>query len=85
MYLISGNGTTADWYRNLDRIPQVDVLLAGETLRGVARAVTDPPERRRCGHVMRAKYVWGGDAGIGLSYDNCDAWCSEVPAVAITF
>ena len=29
---------------------------------------------------MGAKYVWGGDPGIGLTYE---AWCYEVPAVAI--
>ena len=31
---------------------------------------------------MGAKYVWGGDPAIGLTYE---AWCYEVPAVAIEF
>jgi hypothetical protein len=31
---------------------------------------------------MGAKYVWGGDPDIGLTYQ---AWCYEVPAVAIEF
>jgi hypothetical protein len=31
---------------------------------------------------MGAKYQWGGDPSIGLAYD---AWCYEVPAIAIEF
>ena len=31
---------------------------------------------------MGAKYVWGGDPSIGLTYD---AWCYDVPAIAIEF
>ena len=44
MYLISGNGPTADWYRNALANPQVSVRLAGETHEGVAR---DGDRRRR--------------------------------------
>ena len=82
MYLISGNGSGADWYRNLLATPEVLVKLAGEAHIGHARPVTDPDERRRCGDVMGAKYVWGGDSSIGLTYD---AWCYDVPALAIEF
>ncbi len=78
--LISGNGDRADWYRNLIADSQVTVKVAGVGVSGVARAVSDPFERRRIGDVMRAKYVWGGDASIGLTYDD---WCYLVPAVAI--
>jgi hypothetical protein len=81
MYLISGNGPGADWYRNMLVNPEVIVKLAGESLVGMARAVSDPAERRRCGDLMGAKYVWDGDASIGLTYE---AWCYEVPAIAIT-
>ena len=31
--------------------------------------------------MMAAKYRWGGDPSIGLTYE---AWCFEVPAVAIS-
>jgi deazaflavin-dependent oxidoreductase (nitroreductase family) len=82
MYLISGNGPGADWYRNMLANPEVVVKLAGEEHVGRARDVTDPGERRRCGDLMGAKYVWGGDAAIGLTYH---AWCYDVPAIAIEF
>ena len=82
MYLISGNGPGADWYRNLLARPEVVVKLAGEERVGSARDVTDPGERRRCGELMGRKYVWDGDASIGLTYE---AWCFDVPAIAIEF
>ena len=80
MYLISGNGPTADWYRNALVNPHVSVRLAGETHVGVGRDVTDPNERRRVGDVMGEKYPWDGDASIGLTRH---AWCYEVPVLAI--
>jgi deazaflavin-dependent oxidoreductase (nitroreductase family) len=61
MYLISGNGPTADWYRNALNDSQVSVRLAGQTHEGVARAVTDADERRRVGDLMGAKYPWDVD------------------------
>ena len=82
MYLISGNGPGADWYRNMLASPEVVVKLAGEERAGAARDVTDAAERRRCGDLMGAKYVWDGDASIGLTYE---AWCYDVPAIAIEF
>lgn len=82
MYLISGNGPGADWYRNMLANPEVAVKLAGGEHRGRARDVVDPDERRRCGDLMGAKYVWDGDASIGLTYE---AWCHDVPAIAIRF
>ncbi len=80
MYLISGNGPGADWYQNLLHDPVVDVVLSGRTIRGQARPVEDADERRRVGDLMGAKYVWDGDASIGLTYE---AWCYHVPALAI--
>lgn len=82
LYVVSGNGPGADWYRNLLARPEVDVVLDGEVRRGRARPVTDPDERRRCGDTLGAKYVWDGDPAIGLTYE---AWCYEVPALAIEF
>jgi deazaflavin-dependent oxidoreductase (nitroreductase family) len=81
MYLISGNGPGADWYRNALANPDVVVELAGETHRGIARDVTDPDERRRVGDLMGDKYRWDGDASIGLTRQ---AWCYEVPVLAIS-
>ncbi len=82
MYVISGNGPDADWYRNMLANPGVTVKLAGEERAGRTRDVTDPGERRRCGDAMGAKYVWGGDPSIGLTYE---AWCYDVPAIAVDF
>lgn len=82
MYLISGNGPTADWYLNLLAEPRVTVTLAGEQRIGRASAVTDMHERHRCGDLMGAKYVWEGDPAIGLTYR---AWCYDVPAMVIEF
>ena len=82
MYLISGNGPTADWFRNLQADPVITVRLDDERRQGQARVVTDADERRRVGDVMGAKYVWDGDASIGLTYA---AWCYDVPAAAIEF
>ena len=79
--LISGNGPNADWYRNLLAEPHVEVQIGDATVTGTARAVSDPVERRRIGDIMGAKYVWGGDPSIGLTYV---AWCYDVPAASIT-
>ncbi|NND76014.1 MAG: nitroreductase family deazaflavin-dependent oxidoreductase [Ilumatobacter sp.] len=82
LYLISGNGPTADWYLNLMAEPDVTVRIADETHGGRARVVEDPDERQRVGVLMGDKYVWGGDPDIGLTYQ---AWKFDVPAVAIEF
>ena len=80
MYLISGNGPTADWFRNALADPRVSVRLAGATHHGVARHVSDPDERRRVGDLMGEKYSWDGDSSIGLTRQ---AWCYDVPVLAI--
>jgi deazaflavin-dependent oxidoreductase (nitroreductase family) len=82
MYLISGNGPSADWYRNVLAHAEVVVRLGGEHRTGRAGVVTDPEERKRCGDLMGAKYVWDGDPEIGLTYR---AWCYDVPAIVIDF
>jgi len=80
LYLISGNGDVADWYRNALANPGVTVRIEGETHAGVARAVTDVAERRSVGELMGAKYPWNGDPSIGLTFE---AWCFDVPVLAI--
>ena len=82
LYLISGNGPQADWYLNLIAEPEVAVRIDDQIRNGTARVITDPDERRRVGDLMGAKYVWGGAPDIGLTYQ---AWCYEVPAVAVDF
>jgi deazaflavin-dependent oxidoreductase (nitroreductase family) len=80
MYLISGNGPSADWYRNAMANPEVSVRLGGRLHQGLARPVTDADERRAVGDLMRVKYPWNGDPSIGLTFD---AWCYDVPVLAI--
>ena len=81
LYLISGNGAGADWYRNALATPPVTVRISDETHAGVARAVTDEAERRSVGELMGVKYPWDGDAAIGLTFE---AWCFDVPLLAIS-
>lgn len=80
LYLISGNGPGADWYRNALAAGLVTVRVGDETRRASARDVVDPAERRRVGELMGTKYPWDGDASIGLTFE---AWCFDVPALAI--
>ena len=80
LYLISGNGPGADWYRNALANLHVTIRIEEETWAGTPRDVADPAERRRVGDVMGAKYPWDGDVSIGLTFD---AWCYDVPALAI--
>jgi deazaflavin-dependent oxidoreductase (nitroreductase family) len=81
LYLISGNGPGADWFRNLLANPEVEIRIDGHAWRGKARKVTDPEERLTVGRLMGAKYGgWGGDPGIGLTEP---AWLWSVPAAAV--
>lgn len=78
--LISGNGPTADWYRNALAHPAVELRLGEVWLTGTARdAVGDG--RRRIGEVLGAKHGgWGGDPDIGLTEH---AWVWDVPALLV--
>lgn len=80
LYLISGNGPGADWFRNALVTPAVIVRIEGETRQGTARQVVAADERRRLGALMGAKYPWDGDPSIGLTFD---AWCFDVPMLAV--
>jgi deazaflavin-dependent oxidoreductase (nitroreductase family) len=80
IYLISGNGPGADWYRNALAAPTVMVRIGATTLTRQARPVTDATERRAVGDLMGAKYPWDGDPSIGLTFD---AWCYDVPVLAL--
>ena len=80
LYLISGNGPSADWFRNALAEPFVTVRIDDITMAGTARQVEDASERRRVGELMGAKYPWDGDPSIGLTFV---AWCFDVPVLAI--
>ena len=80
VYLISGNGPSADWYRNALAAGSAVVHVAGVDVPVAATDVTDIDERRRVGELMAAKYSWDGDPSIGLTRH---AWCYEVPVLAL--
>jgi hypothetical protein len=84
VYFISGNGPSADWYRNALEAGRATIHLgpAGSTVDvvGTTRDVSDPDERRRVGDQMGAKYPWDGDPSIGLTRE---AWCYDVPVLAV--
>jgi F420H(2)-dependent quinone reductase len=80
LYLISGNGPGADWFRNAGVDPVVRIRIDRDARGGIARTVIDPGERERVGQLMGAKYAWDGDPSIGLTRQ---AWCFEVPVLAI--
>lgn len=44
VYCTAGFGSTAQWFRNIQANPQVEVLLPGGAISGVAEEVTDPDE-----------------------------------------
>lgn len=79
--LLSGNGPGADWFRNAMDDDNVHVIVDDHEFLGRAEVVSDPDFRRRIAEVMRVKYPWDGDPSIGLTFD---AWCDDVPALAIS-
>lgn len=81
VYFVSGNGPSADWYRNALANPDVTVRWGDVSMVGRARPVSDRDERRRIGDLMGAKYPWDGDPSIGLTRQ---AWCYDVPLLAVT-
>ena len=82
IYIVSGNGPTADWYRNALAIGTADVRIGAETWTDAeARAVTNAGERELAGWVLAHRYpMWQGDAEIGLTRDD---WCFTCPVLAI--
>lgn len=80
LYVVAGNGESADWYRNALAEPAVTLRLGGEARRATARPVTDPDERRRAGDLMDAKYPTYEDLSLDLPHRT---WAYDVPALAI--
>ncbi len=80
LYLISGNGAKADWYRNACASGTATVVFGEESVDCRVEPVLDADQRRRVGEVLGAKYPWEGDQSIGLTFE---AWCFDVPALAL--
>jgi len=47
VYCLAGFGTISDWYRNLLAHPNIEVLLPGGAIAGIAEQVIDSNERLR--------------------------------------
>ena len=80
VYLISGNGPTADWFQNAITNSAVSIEFGKDVFDATASAVTDAGERHRIGELMGAKYPWEGDPSIGLTRH---AWCFDVPLLRV--
>ncbi len=82
VYIVSGNGSTADWYRNALAAGRLDIRIGTRTWSDApARAVTDGAERELAGWLLAHRYPsWMGDAEIGLTRDS---WCFDCPVLAV--
>src|SRR5262245_31622943 len=56
LYMLSGGGTSADWVKNLQRIPQVTMHIASATFEGTARIVADAAEDALARRLVVGKY-----------------------------
>ena len=54
--MLSGGGRTADWVRNLEAEPRVELRANGAVVRGTARVVDGEPEDPHVRDAIAAKY-----------------------------
>jgi deazaflavin-dependent oxidoreductase (nitroreductase family) len=88
VYLLSGFGTRADWYRNLTADDRVSLALPGRVVEGVATPVLDPLEAERaamavarnCGFAL----VFEGMNPLTASDDRLRAQLAGRPVVRVT-
>lgn len=66
VYCLAGWGKIADWYRNLRANPNIELILPGGALAGVAEEVTDPDESLR---VVRQVLKNSGFAGFAFGFN----------------
>ena len=66
VYCLAGFGTTSDWYRNILAHPQIEVIMPGGAIAGVAEQLMDSGERAR---VIRRILINGGFAGLFYGFD----------------
>ena len=86
--VIAGYGRRADWFRNALAHPQVEVVLPGARLRGLAKEITDPDERLAafCTAIEAMAvvgYLTVGDLGEA-SPERLEEMAEAFPALAIT-
>lgn len=68
VYLLSGFGVRADWYRNVRADPRVTVELPGRTLQGTALPVDDPVEAERAALAVTR------NSGFALVFEGMNPW-----------
>lgn len=56
VYVLSGRGAAADWVRNIDRDPRVELRIGRVTHTGRARRITEPDEGARARRLIACKY-----------------------------
>lgn len=77
IFMLSGGGRRADWVRNLQADPSVNVRVGNRTYSGTARLVRDADEDALARRLLAAKYQ-GWREGKPLS-----RWASTALAVAV--
>ncbi len=88
VYLLSGFGRRADWYRNLADDPRVTLALPGRVVEGTAEPVVDPAEAERaalavarnCGFAL----VFEGLNPLTTTDDRLRAQLAGRPVVRVT-
>jgi deazaflavin-dependent oxidoreductase (nitroreductase family) len=88
VYLLSGFGTRADWYRNLVADPRVSLALPGRVVVGTAEPVLDPAEAQRaalavarnCGFAL----VFEGLNPLTTTDEQLSAQLAGRPVVRVT-
>ena len=88
VYLLSGFGRRADWYRNLIANPRVTLALPGRVVEGTAEPVVDPVEAdraalavaRNCGFAL----VFEGLNPLTTTDDRLRAQLAGRPVVRVT-
>ena len=96
VFVMSGWGARADWYRNLVADPHVSVRIGGRRWSAIARTVTDASLRQRGVALLRCAAETQGPpralrplfARLGVDYDAelaaLDRTAADMPLVALT-
>ena len=86
--VVAGYGRDAHWFRNAVADPQVDVLLPGALISGLAEEITDPAERRTAFRTVVGSMGVVGTLTLGdlrrVSDAEVDVLAEAFPVLAIT-
>ncbi len=78
LYMLAGSGMKADWVKNSQRAPEVQVRLRDQQFPGRARIVEDPEEDARARRIVVEKYQ-------PRSGDDLSGWGRTALPVAVDF